>query len=84
MHILVCLFELEFYIPVNTFMVMSSRSVYLTTLFLGEYTGIARNPRSDCVEYSQSLVLADERKTFLTLWHILRVERKTMVTQTYF
>ena len=31
----ILLFELEFYGPINTFKVMSSRSVYLTTLLLG-------------------------------------------------
>ena len=29
-------FELEFYSPVNTMKVMSSQSVYLTTLFTGQ------------------------------------------------
>ena len=50
----ICLVGLEFNGPVNTIKVMSSRSVYLTTLFLGRFiskrltsTGISHSPETD-------------------------------------
>ena len=37
----VCVFKLEFYSPVNIIKVMSSRSVYLTTLLLGRLSPLS-------------------------------------------